>query len=496
VLAAFLSRTGRYGVNSLIMLAAFLGIIVVANFISFSNNVRMDVTATNQFSLANSTRNLLSDLDQPVHAIAFYPEDYSQDQAILTRRIKVSEMLREFSARSNRFTYEFVDPDLKPEVAREKGLTAYESIIVESLNTGKLDAVRATDPLYSQLEQDLYTSMLVVTGQGQKKIYFLSGHGERSIDGQSAASYSLIRSGLEGDNYQVETLPWNLAEADVAVPDDAALLVVAGPTGELPEGHAQELNRYLLGKKADGTNRLEGGRVMFLVEPDITESFREFLTSWGVVVGTSYILDPGRSVAGQPHTLQLQVNQGGPPEIVAPRSRQLDVVYMPGAAPLVPINDGQRQPIPLLGTSTGAYLVDSINQLEPITEGENVSPQGRFFPAVYVGGASRPVGAPPPTAQPPDYEISGLMVFGDADFLANGTTENTFVNRGSGANLFYNSANFLLGDYALASIRDRAFVFRELNLDRNEFNFVRFTSWLLLPGLMGLLAGLVWYVRR
>jgi hypothetical protein len=88
------------------------------------------------------------------------------------------------------------------------------------------------------------------------------------------------------------------------------------------------------------------------------------------------------------------------------------------------------------------------------------------------------------------------MVFGDADFLANGTTENTFVNRGSGANLFYNSANFLLGDYSLASIRDRAFVFRELNLDRNEFNFVRFTSWLLLPGLMGLLAGLVWYVRR
>jgi hypothetical protein len=62
--------------------------------------------------------------------------------------------------------------------------------------------------------------------------------------------------------------------------------------------------------------------------------------------------------------------------------------------------------------------------------------------------------------------------------------------------MFLNSANYLLGDFSLVSIHDRQFVFREFNLDQNQFNFVRFSSWFFLPGLMGLMAALVWWVRR
>ena len=62
VLAAFFSRTGRYGVNTAIMLAAFTGIVMVANFISFEKHSRIDITATNQFSLADRTRQLLEEL--------------------------------------------------------------------------------------------------------------------------------------------------------------------------------------------------------------------------------------------------------------------------------------------------------------------------------------------------------------------------------------------------------------------------------------------------
>ena len=77
VVAAFISRTGRYGVNSLIMLAAFFGIIIVANAVSFGNNARLDVTATNQYSLADRTEQLLDDLDQDIEVIAFYKAEVS-----------------------------------------------------------------------------------------------------------------------------------------------------------------------------------------------------------------------------------------------------------------------------------------------------------------------------------------------------------------------------------------------------------------------------------
>ncbi|HZA24321.1 MAG TPA: hypothetical protein VFA32_17255, partial [Dehalococcoidia bacterium] len=87
VLAAFLSRTGRYGVNSLIMLGAFLGILIVVNLVAFGNRSRIDVTATQQFSLATSTRNLLRDLDEPIKATAFYQDDplQQQEEQILRR---------------------------------------------------------------------------------------------------------------------------------------------------------------------------------------------------------------------------------------------------------------------------------------------------------------------------------------------------------------------------------------------------------------------------
>ena len=167
VLAAFISRTGRYGVNSLIMLAAFLGIVVVLNFITFSNNARIDTTANQQFSLANSTRNLLRDLEEPVRAVAFFREDipYLNEEQLI-RRVKVEDTLSEFSNRSSMFSYELVDPDILPEIARNLGVTVLESIAIQGEESRVIDIVQPTDQFYSELEQDLYTSILVGYGSG------------------------------------------------------------------------------------------------------------------------------------------------------------------------------------------------------------------------------------------------------------------------------------------------------------------------------------------
>ncbi|MCH8992823.1 MAG: PD40 domain-containing protein, partial [Acidobacteria bacterium] len=58
-------------------------------------------------------------------------------------------------------------------------------------------------------------------GSEKKQIYFLSGHGERDIDESATNGYAAVRSGLEGDNYQVQTLIWRSTDVDVEVPEDA-----------------------------------------------------------------------------------------------------------------------------------------------------------------------------------------------------------------------------------------------------------------------------------
>ena len=528
VLAAFVSRAGRYGFNTLILVGAFTGIIVVANIVSFENSTRMDVTATNQFSLNNRTKEVLSNLTEDVRATAFYKDadpTATSDAAEQRneRRNKVVNTLEEFDSRSSRFSYRVVDPDLEPEIvskyfgARPTSFVT-EIVVVEAMDSGQFDVLQPTDASYNKLEQDLVTSTLVATGSERKRIYFLAGHGERNIDSASTDGYLAVRSGLEGDNYQVQKLSWRPTDVDVEVPADAALVVIAGPTASLPEAHEEALDRYLEGliivKNApedvieqylelnldrdredvltDEISRREHGRMIFLAEPDTPESFRRFFADWGVLVLTGYIRDVDSSVPGLPQTLSLRsFNPEAPLEITLPKGEPLRDVFMPGAAAINVFQDELRFGFPVAATTTNSYLITDPDRVDPITgEGPDSDLRGPFVPVVRIQSIGQ-VGSQPPSSQPEPSQISDIIVFGDSDFLSNSS-----YNQGGGSDLFLNSANFLVGDFSLVSIRPKIFAFREFNLDANEYDFVRFSSWLFLPGLMGLMAALVWWVRR
>ena len=534
VLAAFYSRTGRYGVNSTIMLLAFTGIVVVISIISFENSRRVDVTATNQFSLAQRTQDSLKQLETPVNVTAFFKETRIDDFDALVRRVRVDEALREFkAARSSKFFYQFKDPDLEPDLVRKffgdvPTPFVEETIVLEDIESGRTHIIEPTDRSNSRLEQQLATGLMVIAGQERRTVYFLSGHGERSILNSGADGYSDVRQWLENDNYDVRTLIWPADETNVRVPDgycdhndpsclpEAAMVVVARPTSEFPDQHALALDLYLQGLRTDPeanetlTARREGGRLIFLAEPDTPSSFQKFLSRWGVILASGYIRDELRSPQSQPRTIQvrsLNLNQLRPEligqvpadllkaliAITSPKGQALDDTYMPGAAPLATIDDGLRQPFPLALSSSQSYLIEDIDRTEPITDqGEESDTKGPFSPALYLE-AFGPLGQNDPNQQPTVNQLSTLMVFGDSDFVSNGSLANP---RGSGVDFFLNSVNHLLGDFTLISIRPKAVNFREFHLDRNEYKFVRFSTWLFLPGLLALMAGLVWWVRR
>ena len=520
VLAAFLSRTGRYGINTLVLLGAFIGIVIVLNVVSFENKQRVDVTATNQFSLSERTRELLDGLQDDIRATAFYKalED-TPDAQVAARRNRVVDTLDEFEARSGKFTYRVVDPDLEPGIvanyfgARPTDFVS-ETVVIENLANGAFDSLQPTDVTFGQLEQDLVTSLYVATGQEQKTIYFLGGHGERNIDSGGGDGYALLARTLEQENYQARGLVWRRSAEDVQVPDDAALVVVAGPTSDLPQAHALALDLYLLGRYEDGQRRRENGSMIFLAEPDTPISWIEFLVQWGIIVAPGYIRDVDSSVPGLPQTLALNMDFNGilnfnllvlgnneaainnafqaAFEIIAPEGQQLQSVFMPDAAAVspLPITDGARLPLALAVTSPNSFLIGDPDRNDPVLEGEERDTQGPFIPAMLMRSAAK-VGMPLPEEGPQDTDVSLILAFGDADFVSNSN-----IGRGSGLDMFVNSTNFMLGDYSLVSIRPKAFAFRELNLDRNEYDFVRFSSWLFLPGLMALAAGLVWWIRR
>lgn len=98
-------------------------------------------------------------------------------------------------------------------------------------------------------------------------VCFLTGHGERPFEvenpdpmsplpaARTDRSLSRLARALRGDNYEVSAL--NLA-AEGAVPDDCAVLVIAGPAAPIPEAEMQAIRAYLDERH---------GRAVVLVDP-------------------------------------------------------------------------------------------------------------------------------------------------------------------------------------------------------------------------------------
>jgi hypothetical protein len=90
-----------------------------------------------------------------------------------------------------------------------------------------------------------------------------------------------------------------------------------------------------------------------------------------------------------------------------------------------------------------------------------------------------------------DRSPTSIVIIGDSDF-ANNRNFYAYTN----ADLLLNSVNWLAEDFDLISIRPKPLVFRELVLTTGEFNFIRYSSWFLLPAAVALIGLAAWWRRR
>src|SRR5208283_5862683 len=84
------------------------------------------------------------------------------------------------------------------------------------------------------------SAILQVTGQQEKKVYFVVGDGEASPD--SSGTLSALAASLNTDLLQVETIDLQVA---TSIPSDCAVLVIAGPTIPMTASERQILSDYL-----------------------------------------------------------------------------------------------------------------------------------------------------------------------------------------------------------------------------------------------------------
>ncbi len=271
VATAIGGRRGRLGASASVRTSLFVGIVVLANAISAGAYHRFDMTGLAQFTLTSQTRAVLGNLDTPVEVTAFFA-----DGPATPMRSLAQNLLAEYQIHSDMLTVRSVDPDLSPDLARDYGVDRAGALLGAVVFTGKAGRRLVYGPqILEGAEHALTSALLEVTGTKQKTVYFVTGHGEDGIQ----TEYARASDGLRDNLFRV-------AEVDLLrsqeVPEDAAVLVLAGPRRPMAEQEIAILSDYLS----------RGGRLLLLIDPDPTADIRQLLARWWLDVEDGHLSIP------------------------------------------------------------------------------------------------------------------------------------------------------------------------------------------------------------
>lgn len=475
-------RQARYGTMSLVSIAAVLGILVAVNYLAVRQSKRWDLTANQIHSLSEQTIRVLRELDGPVQITVFDQE---------TNFDRFRARLAEYEYHSRQIKVEYVDVDRQPGRARQADVRTYGTVLVEY--GGRVERVTGS------AEQDITNAIIkAVTGE-PRKVYFTQGHGEKDPTASDRGGYSTVAQALERDNYGVERLV--LAQTG-EVPEDASVVIVAGPTVDFLPQEVEALARYLA----------RGGKLLVLLDPpdragsgDLP-NLRSLLREWAIEVGDNVVVDA--SGIGQLLGTDASTPVAASYPYHAMTERFNLMTAFPLARSVAPVEGGvnDRFAQRLVETSAQSWAETNLADLLAGRPVEFQPDRGDVRGPVSLAAAvAAPVDAPAATGDGEardgeDQQQPGgdrprrearVAVFGDSDFAANFA-----VGIQGNRDLFLNAVSWLAQQENLIAIRPREPEDRRITLTAAQSQQILILSLVVVPGLIFGAGVYTWWRRR
>jgi len=468
-------RGAKYGTMSIVSIVVFLAILVAVNYLGTRQNKRWDLTSNQVFSLSDQTIRILKELKEPVHVTVFF--DPRQGKEVHEDR------LVEFQYQTTRLTTEYIDPDRDPARA--------SAAKIESVPTIVFDYQGRSERVNASTEQELTNALIKVVTGTTRKVYFTQGHGEKDLASSERTGLSTAVESMKQDNFAVDSLV--LIQQKV-IPEDATILVIAGPTTDFFAPEIEALNAYVA----------RGGKVMVLMDPLLKGPAQplltQFLADWGIQAGTDVILDPSSGqVIGT--DASVSVAAAYPPHPITQGFRV--VTAYPLARSMTPIEGGSNsrvaQPVVSTGPQSWAEAdLAGISAAKAQVEfnADKGDKQGPITVAAAVAAPATvtPLAAGNTTPAAPDAERkpeSRVVAIGDSDFAAN-----TAIGLPGNRDFFVNALNWLSQQENLIAVRPRQPEDRRLTMTDDAQNRIMILTLFIIPGLVFATGIYTWWKRR
>lgn len=366
---------GVFAVTTGISVALFVAAIVMLNIAVWYNPWSVDLTASGRNEVTDETKAILARLDEPVVLRQF------------GRTPMLDQLLRSLERESRQLRVEVADPVRDRQQAIDYGVTASGQVVVV--------AGEKFRKIEEPNEPALVTAILQVTGDEPRVVCFATGHGERGLQDRGAGGLDALRTALEAANYQPQ--PVSLLEGHV--PQECGALVVAGPRQAFLPNEVERLTAY--------TDRR--GRLAVLLEPDPAPAFGELLGPRGIEPGAGRILDASGagSGLGLGSTAPLALSYPDHPVTRGFAS----ATFYEGARPLTVLAQPEvgGKPTAIAETSPRSFATTRTDAIIGFDEARD-----RRGPLTLAAATTLKAGRLP-------GEETRLVVFGDSDFVSNGS---------------------------------------------------------------------------
>lgn len=480
-------RTARWIriINLLLQAVLFLSLFGGLNYVAQNHFGRFDLTATRRYSLSAETRSYLERLEKPVRIVVTFRDDKDNDE-LAQAYTDLRGLLREYvyATRNNprgAVTVDFLDVYQRPREAQALGIEQPNVVVLMAGDRRRLVTI---DELYRiknkvtreafRGEATLTAAILDVTAAERKKIYFVQGHGEAQPDDVSERGLSQLRDALRQRNYDLDAL--DLARTR-KIPDDAALLLIVGPTARFQRFEEELLRDYL---------QTRAGRIILMLDPGRQHGLDILLFDWGVIAYDDVIYDTSGDFSAE--TGEMLIRNFAPHPITQTLISNQTAVLIGfartvAADPGAPMEDGIKVQT-LAATSATAWGERGYRLAGPreYTPGQDLrGPLGILTVSERVKPAKL------------DLSVRGgrLAVFGTSDLITN----NRIITLGN-FSLFLAAVNWAAERDVDVNIPARPIERFQLTLSQDELARLRLGLLLLVPGAVALLGLIVYWTRR
>lgn len=268
LLSLLLKRDVKYGANSLLMTIIFIAILVFVQIIVVDKKIQFDFTSEKIFTLSEQSTKVLNNLKNPIKVMAFTNK---------ATEIKINDILEIYRIKSKMFSYEIIDPSTNPIKAKEYNIQVNNTLIF--FNGDKKEKITEIN------EEKITNTLIKITREQKKKIYFTQGHGEKLLTDNNKDGISTIKNELIKQSYEVEPL---IILQKKQIPDDAFIVVLDGLQKNMMKEEELALEKYIE----------KGGRVFILIDPDDSKQIKDFVAKYNIIVRDDIVVDKFSKMMG------------------------------------------------------------------------------------------------------------------------------------------------------------------------------------------------------